>query len=77
MNSENVDPDFECRIDVYAHKMEVRNATASTPQKIRRKFTDISLSVGRRLSGVVSMLCSQAVDSFNVVLATALMAASS
>lgn len=56
MNSENVGPDFECRLDVYAHKMEVRNATASTPQRIRRKFTDLSMSVGRRLSGVVSMI---------------------
>ncbi|ELU07024.1 hypothetical protein CAPTEDRAFT_224976 [Capitella teleta] len=52
----DINPDFKCHIEVYAHKLFDDLSIASTPSKIKKKINDISSSVGRslgrRLSGM-------------------------
>lgn len=53
---ENVPHDFECKLEVYCHKLHEDLTIASTPKKLRKKINDLSGSVGRsvgkRLSGL-------------------------
>ena len=57
--SNDVGPDFECVIEVYSHKLHDDLSIASTPKKIKKKINEISSnmgrSVGKRLSGMVSL----------------------
>lgn len=52
----NVPHDFECKFEVYCHKLHEDLTIASTPKKLRKKINDLSGSVGRsvgkRLSGL-------------------------
>ena len=56
--SGEVDPDFECTLEVYCHRQCEDFTIASTPRRIKKKFNEISDSIGRsmgkRLSGLVS-----------------------
>jgi hypothetical protein len=58
--SNDISPDFECRVEVYAHKLFDDLSIASTPSKIKKKINDLSSSVGRslgkRLSGLVCFI---------------------
>ncbi|KAL3864500.1 hypothetical protein ACJMK2_006175 [Sinanodonta woodiana] len=53
---DNVPHDFECSIEIYCHKLHEDLTIASTPKKIKKRFNDLSESVGRsvgkRLSGL-------------------------
>ncbi|XP_060064533.1 rhotekin-like isoform X1 [Ylistrum balloti] len=53
---DNVPHNFECKLEVYCHKLHEDLTIASTPKKLRKKINDISGSVGRsvgkRLSGL-------------------------
>ena len=55
--SNDVSHDFECELEVYCHKLHDDLTIASTPKKLKKKFNNIShsvgRSVGRRLSGLV------------------------
>ena len=57
--SDDVPAEFICHIDVYCHKLHDDLTMASTPKKIKKKFnelgTSVGRSVGRRLSGIVSV----------------------
>ncbi|XP_071091094.1 rhotekin-2-like isoform X1 [Haliotis cracherodii] len=52
----NIPHDFECKVEVYCHKLHDDLSIANTPKKLRKKINDISGSVGRsvgkRLSGL-------------------------
>jgi hypothetical protein len=52
----DIDPNFECQLEVYSHKLVEDLTIASTPRKLKKKFNEISSSVGRsvgkRLSGL-------------------------
>ncbi|KAL5022591.1 hypothetical protein ScPMuIL_001746 [Solemya velum] len=52
----SVPHDFDCKFEVYSHKLHEDLTMASTPKKIRKKINDLSGSVGRsvgkRLSGI-------------------------
>lgn len=58
--SENVPHDFECKVEIYCHKLHEDLTIASTPKKLKKKINDLSGSVGRsvgkRLSGLVSLM---------------------
>ncbi|XP_041476471.1 rhotekin-like isoform X2 [Lytechinus variegatus] len=45
---DNVKPDFTCTLEVYSYNLHNDMTIASTPQKIRRKLSALSTSVGRR-----------------------------
>ncbi|XP_786885.3 rhotekin isoform X1 [Strongylocentrotus purpuratus] len=45
---DNVKPDFTCILEVYSYNLHNDMTIASTPQKIRRKLSALSASVGRR-----------------------------
>lgn len=53
---QNIPHDFECKLEIYCHKLYDDLTIASTPKKIKKKFNDLSSSVGRsvgrRLSGL-------------------------
>lgn len=53
---ENVPHDFECKVEIYCHKLHEDLTIASTPKKLKKKINDLSGSVGRsvgkRLSGL-------------------------
>lgn len=57
LSSENVPHDFECKVEIYCHKLHEDLTIASTPKKLKKKINDLSGSVGRsvgkRLSGLV------------------------
>ncbi|XP_076105431.1 rhotekin-like isoform X1 [Mytilus galloprovincialis] len=53
---ENVPHDFECKVEIFCHKLHEDLTIASTPKKLKKKINDLSGSVGRsvgkRLSGL-------------------------
>ncbi|XP_013403692.1 rhotekin [Lingula anatina] len=53
---QNIPHDFECRAEIYCHKLWDDLTIASTPKKIKKKIHDVSSSMGRsvgkRLSGL-------------------------
>ncbi|CAH1783170.1 unnamed protein product, partial [Owenia fusiformis] len=53
---QNIGHDFECKLEVYCHKVYDDLTIASTPKKIKKKLNNLSntvgKSVGRRLSGL-------------------------
>ncbi|XP_064601778.1 rhotekin-2-like isoform X2 [Liolophura sinensis] len=52
----NISHDFECKLEIYCHKLHEDLTIASTSKKLRKKMNDLSGSVGRsvgkRLSGL-------------------------
>ncbi|XP_041370423.1 rhotekin-2-like isoform X4 [Gigantopelta aegis] len=52
----NIGHDFECKVEIYCHKLHEDLSIANTPKKLRKKINDLSGSVGRsvgkRLSGL-------------------------
>ncbi|ESO86562.1 hypothetical protein LOTGIDRAFT_167083 [Lottia gigantea] len=52
----NIPHDFDCKVEVYCHKLHEDLSMANTPKKLRKKINDLSGSVGRsvgkRLSGL-------------------------
>ena len=55
--SNDIGPDFECKLEVYCHKQLDDFTIASTPKKLKKRMNDLSNSIGRtvgkRLSGLV------------------------
>lgn len=52
INFADIDADFECNFEVYCHKIQEDSTLSSTPRRIRKKFTELSTSVGKRFSGI-------------------------
>jgi len=52
----DISPDFECHLEVYSHRLLDDLTIASTPKRLKKKFNELSTSVGRsvgkRLSGI-------------------------
>ncbi|KAK6185646.1 hypothetical protein SNE40_007833 [Patella caerulea] len=52
----NIPHDFDCKVEVFCHKLHEDLSMANTPKKLRKKINDLSGSVGRsvgkRLSGL-------------------------
>ena len=57
--SDEIPHDFDMKLEVYCHKLHEEFSVSNTPKKLRKKINDISGSVGRsvgkRLSGLVSI----------------------
>ncbi len=55
--SNDVDPNFECKLEIYCHKQLDDFTIASTPKKLKKRMNELSnsfgRSVGKRLSGLV------------------------
>lgn len=50
--SENVPHDFDCHLEIYAYEHHEDLTIASTQVKLKKRISDISNTVGRRLSGL-------------------------
>ncbi len=60
--SNDVDPNFDCKLEVYCHKQLDDFTIASTPKKLKKRMNELSTSIGRsvgkRLSGLVGIFSS-------------------
>lgn len=50
--SENIPHDYECRLEIYAYEHHEDLTIASAQVKLKKRISDISNTVGRRLSGL-------------------------